>query len=402
MPHTHTRRVIVILSLTALAVPGSWPEGSAVLAATHAQAAPQSSAGCPSSAPELFNRVSPAVVSISAASIDPYDPEHRLDRVGGSGVIIDPAGLILTNSHVVFARQVIAVTLDEGTTLPAKMVGADPLFDIAILRIPVPTKGTLPSVPLGDSSQLDVGEEVFAIGNPLGLDQTLTRGIVSAVNRLLPGTAWSLAEPLIQTDAAINPGNSGGPLLDPCGRVVGITTAILPGAQGIGFAVPINLVRDVMPSLLEQGRVVRPWLGVQGQFVSPGMKELLRVPLVDGFLIEAVEPGSPAEQQGLRGGSFEVALNGQPVLLGGDIVTHVGGSAITDPGALTKTLGALKVGSTLRISFVREGKPGGIELVLAERPLLPLDVRWRRTLVPADGPGAGTGRGSGPNRTLVF
>ena len=207
---------------------------------------------------------------------------------------------MLSNSHVVFGRQVITVTLDEGTTLPAKLVGADPIFDIALLRIPTPTQGTLPVARLGDSSTLRVGQEVFAIGNPLGLDQTLTRGIVSAINRRLPGAAWSLTEPLIQTDAAINPGNSGGPLIDSCGSVVGITTTILLEAQSIGFAVPIDLVKSVIPQLLDKGRVVRPWLGVQGQFVAPALKELLRIPLVDGFLVEAVEPGSPAEQQGCR------------------------------------------------------------------------------------------------------
>jgi len=257
----------------------------------------QRPAACPDSLPAVYAQVSPAVVSITAISINPYDADHRVERVMGSGVIIDPAGLVLSNSHVVFGRQVITVTFDDGTALPAKLVGADPIFDIALLRIPSPTRGSLPTVKLGNSAELLVGEEVYAIGNPLGLDQTLTRGVVSAINQTLPGAAWSLMEPLIQTDAAINPGNSGGPLIDPCGMVVGITTAVLPEAQNIGFAVPVNLIREVIPQLLEQGRVVRPWFGVQGQFVVPVLKELLRVPLVDGFLVEAVEPGSPAEDK---------------------------------------------------------------------------------------------------------
>jgi len=249
----------------------------------------------------------------------------------GSGIIIEPSGLILSNSHVVFGRQVITVTLDDGTALPAKLVGADPIFDIALIRIPPPTEGSLSVAKLGNSAALLVGEEVYAIGSPLGLEQTLTRGVVSAINRSLPGAAWSLTEPMIQTDAAINPGNSGEPLVDPCGTVVGITTANLPEAQNIGFAVPITLIKDVIPQLLDRGRVVRPWLGVQGQLVVPVLKELLQLPLVDGFLVEAVEPGSPAEQKGLQGGMFEITIQGQPILLGGDIITQIDGVAIDEP-----------------------------------------------------------------------
>ena len=346
----------------------------------------QRPAGCPESLPALYAQVSPAVVSITAISINPYDADHRIERVMGSGVIIEPSGLILSNSHVVFGRQVITVTLDDGTALPAKFVGADPVFDIALLKIPSLSKGSLPTAKLGNSAELLVGEEVYAIGNPLGLEQTLTRGVVSAINRTLPGAAWSLTEPLIQTDAAINPGNSGGPLVDPCGMVVGITTAVLPEAQSIGFAVPSNLIKEVIPQLLDRGRVVRPWLGVQGQFVMPVLKELLRVPLVDGFLVEAVEPGSPAEQKGLQGGLFEITIQGQPILLGGDIITQVNGVAIDDPGKLAQTLSELKVSSALKLTVMRDGKARTIDLALGERPVLLWDVPERRT-------------GSGPTTT---
>ena len=190
-------------------------------AGQEAQTPPARQAACQESIPDLFTRVSPAVVSISAMSINPWAMDDRTDRVEGSGVIIGASGLVLTNSHVVFGRHVIAVTLDDGTTLPARMVGADPLFDIALLRIPKPGRGTLPVAQLGDSDRVLVGEEVYTIGNPFGLEQTLTRGIVSAVNRVLPGAAWSLTEPLIQTDAAINPGNSGGPLVNRSGMSSG-------------------------------------------------------------------------------------------------------------------------------------------------------------------------------------
>ena len=255
---------------------------------------------CRDSIPDLYERVSPAVVSITATAFNPYDRSNPVERHGGSGVLFDPTGLLLTNAHVVVGHQVISVTLDNGTNLPGQIVGADPLFDIAIVRVPQPSSGNLPIARLGDSDTLRVGEEIYAIGNPFGLDQTLTRGIISAVNRVLPGATWSMREPLLQTDAAINPGNSGGPLVNTCGDVVGITTAILPDAQSIGFAIPMSLVRSVMPDLMQKGRVVRPWLGVQGQSVSAMLKDLLRVPLVDGLLVEVIEPASPAEQAGIR------------------------------------------------------------------------------------------------------
>ena len=351
----------------------------------------------------LYDQVSPSVVSIAAISINPYDMDHRLDRVTGSGVIIDPKGLILTNSHVVFGRQVITVTLDQGTALPAKLVGADPIFDIALLRVPAPTNGGLPFTMLGDSEAMHVGDDVYVIGNPLGLDQTLTKGIVSAVNRMLPGAAWSLTEPMIQTDAAINPGNSGGPLVDGDGRVVGIATAMLPEAQNIGFAVPSNLVKGVLAQLLSKGRVVRPWLGVQGQFVAPEFKALLRVPLVDGFLVEAIEPGSPADQKGIQGGLFEVTLEGQPVLLGGDIITHVNGAPIDDPQKLAKTLDGLEVGRSLKLTLNREGKTITVDLTLTERPVMPWDLPGHRsgasTLAPS---AAATPTARRVNRGLAF
>ncbi len=377
--------LVFILALLSVA-------GPAAAQAPQAPRAPQVPvATCASPLPVLYDQVSPTVVTITSISINPYESDHRLERALGSGVIIDPSGLVLTNSHVVFGRQVLTVTLDDGTTLPATFVGADPIFDVALVRIPTPVKGTLPVAMLGDSSQLVVGEDVAVIGNPLGLDQTLTHGIVSTVNRAVPGAAWSLTEPMIQTDASINPGNSGGPMIDPCGRVVGITTAILPEAQNIGFAVPVNLVKAIIPQLLEKGRVVRPWLGVQGQFVLPELKDLLKVPLVNGFLVEAVEPGSPAEKQGVRGGLFELTIEGQPVLLGGDIITKVNDVLLEDPGKLAKLLEALKVGSTVNLTLFREGKVLDVTLTLTERPILLWDVPARASAAGAGGAAGTTG-----------
>jgi len=284
--------------------------GAGVSAATPPVRRP---APCRESIPALYERVSPAVVSITAASVDPYDTQNRIERQAGSGVIVDSSGLVLTNSHVVFGHPVIAVTLDDGTTLPAQIVGADPLFDIALIRIPPPASGKLPTVKLGSSERLVTGDEVYAIGNPFGLEQTLTRGIVSAVNRILPGVSWFVREPLIQTDAAINRGSSGGPLIDRCGAVVGITTAILDDAQGIGFAIPVSLAKKVMEQIIETGTVTRGWFGVEVADITPELAESLGLRGTQGAIIGAIERGSPAERSGMRLGDVIVAVNGRSV-----------------------------------------------------------------------------------------
>ncbi len=334
----------------------------------------------------LYDRVSPAVIAIAASSINASDRADRISRVVGSGMIIDPKGLILTNSHVVYGRQLISVTLDDGTTLPAHLVGADPVLDIALVRIPPPSRGDLPIVTLGDSDTVRVGEDVFALGSPLGLDQTMTRGIVSAINRLLPDVPYSIVEPVIQTDAAINPGSSGGPLINSRGEVVGINTAILPDAEGIGFAIPVALIKQVIPRLLKDGRVIRPWLGVQGQLVAPELKELFRLPLVDGFLIEVVEPDSPAARSDLHGGDIDVTVSGQGLLLGGDILTMINGKPVATAEQVGQALGAMKVGDTLTLDVFRRGTMFQVMCTLPERPVLPADIRASRAIAPLGAP----------------
>ncbi len=354
-------------------------------AVANAQSQPRPDGGpCNDTIPEIYARVSPAVVSIASMAINLYQPADRVNRAVGSGVILDTSGLILTNSHVVFGRQAITVTLDDGTTVPGQVVGSDPVFDVALLRISPPASVRLPVAVPGSSARLRVGEEVLAIGNPLGLDQTLTRGIVSAINRILPDTPFSVLEPLIQTDAAINPGNSGGPLLNRCGEVIGLTTAILPDAQNIGFAIPIDLVKAVLPALLDKGRVIRPWLGVQGHLVPPSLQELLRIPLTEGLLVEVVEPGSPAEQAGVHGGQLDVVIGGEALLLGGDILTRVNGQRVDTPERLTRAMRQLKVGDTVHLTLFRGGHSQDVEFVLPERPLLPQDVPTQRSIAPLE------------------
>jgi len=342
---------------------------------------------CAKPLPELFKEASPSVVFVSAVGIDPFKVTDRVVTSIGSGFIVDADGLILTNSHVVFRRGAITVTLDDGSTAPAKLLGADPLLDIAVIRIPVPAGGRLPVSKLADSDALQVGEEVVAIGNPLGLDQTLTRGIVSGLNRTLPDTPMSRMLPFIQTDAAINPGNSGGPLLNRCGEVVGINTAVLPEAQNLGFAVPINIAKGILPQLVEKGRVIRPWVGISGKFVDKELQSLLKLPLVEGFLVETIEPGSPAEKAELRGGRLPIKISGEEFLLGGDIITHLNGQKLDDTDKTAAVIKSLKVGEKVRLGVFREGETFEAEFTLPERPILPGDLppEDRRSLLPMRG-----------------
>lgn len=349
---------------------------AAVVLCTQACAAqPHVLATCPASIRAVFERASPAVVRITGQSINPYRREERVSHRLGSGFLFDENGLILTNSHVVYGLQTLVVTLDDGTIRRARLVGADPFFDLAVIQIDRGNKGALPVLKLGDSDQLRPGDEVIAIGNPLGLDQTVTRGIVSGVNRNLPETPLSLMEPLIQIDAAINPGNSGGPLLDACGDVVGVNTAIISGAQNIGFSIPINLARTWIPSLIKNGRIIRPWIGFHGQVVDPEVRNLLRKPMVEGLLVEVVEPGSPAEHAGIHGGDVELTVGQNSLLLGGDIVVSINGTRIASDEDLSTIMRGLKVGSKIKLKLYSDGHYREVSYALPERPLLPGDLQ---------------------------
>jgi serine protease Do len=347
---------------------------------------------------DLFDKVSPAVVTITGQSINPYRREGRVSHTIGSGFIIDAGGLVLTNAHVAFGRQSLRVTLDDGTVVPGRVLGADPIFDIAVVQIPKPNKGTLPTVPIGDSDKIRVGEDVIAIGNPMGLDQTVTRGIVSGMNRILPVTSMLFTEPMIQTDTPINPGNSGGPLFNRCGEVIGITTAMVEEAQNIGFAIPINLVKAVLPALIKNGRVIRPWLGFDGTLISAELKRLLNLPLADGLLVEAVEPGSPAEGAGMRGGQLEVTMGTTSILLGGDTVTSINGTRMDDPQKLASILRALTVGDKVKLTVFSDGKVRDVEFVLPERPLMPSDLPEEQTYVIGLPWGNGGGLPAAPDK----
>jgi S1-C subfamily serine protease len=274
---------------------------------------------------------------------------------------------------VVFGRQLIIVTLDDGRKIETELLGADPIFDLAVLRIPGPPEGH-PKAVLGDSDSVRIGEDVIAIGNPFGLEQTLTRGVISGLNRIIPGSPL-LTLPLIQTDASINPGSSGGPLMNRCGEVIGINASILAEAQNIGFAIPINVAKSFIPDLVKDGRVIRPWLGISGKLVKKDLMEIINLPLVDGFLIETVDPGSPAQEAGIHGGGLPLTIAGTEFLLGGDIITEINGQSLDDSENFLKVIASLKVGDKVGLTLFHRKETRYVELTLPERPILPGDIR---------------------------
>ena len=324
---------------------------------------------CTESLASLFERVSPSVVSIQVTKINKAKPQRRFETIVGSGVIIDRDGQVLTNAHVVDGAASLLITLDSGARTPARLVGMDTVTDLALLRID--TSSPLPVARLGDSAALRVGDEVVAIGNPMGLEQTMTRGIVSGLNRILPGLS---EQPMIQTDAPINPGNSGGPLVDRCGAVVGINTFISEEANSIGFALPINAGKSILRDLRETGRVVRAWLGLQGREVDTQLMTVLKLPLSPGYLVEVVYDGSPADRVGVRGGSLSVVVQGEEYLVGGDILTTIDSTPIRTHEDYLAKVRSLKPGQRTRITIIRDGQRRELSLTVGERPRLPADL----------------------------
>ncbi|WP_287426227.1 S1C family serine protease [Thermomicrobium sp.] len=297
----------------------------------------------------VVQRVAPAVVGLRVVR-----STHRGSDVpgAGSGFLITPDGYVLTNSHVVHRARQIAVSLADGREFAAQLVGEDPATDLAVVRVQA---NGLPIAEFGDSDRLQVGQLVIAIGNPLGLQASVVTGVVSALGRSLRGPDGRLIENVIQTDAPLNPGNSGGPLVDTRGKVVGVNTAIIAGAQGLGFAIPASTAQWVVGQLVREGRVQRAWLGIIGELKSvPGRF----VPehggtRAAGIAVREVIVGSPAERAGLRPGDVIVSLDGAPV---------------RSPTDLQRLLGRAPVGSTIVLGVVRQGKLATVRAEMAPEP----------------------------------
>jgi S1-C subfamily serine protease len=315
---------------------------------------------------ELFERSKDAVVFIATTQrvLDPWSRNiFSIPRGTGSGFVWDRDGHVVTNNHVILGAAEARVRLNDGRDYGAALVGASPVHDLAVLRIRVPERPPA-ALPVGTSADLKVGQKVFAIGNPFGLDWSLTTGVVSALNRSLPSEDGSLAiQQLIQTDAAINPGNSGGPLLDSAGRLIGINTAIFSpsGAYaGVGFAVPVDTVNRVVPQLISKGSYTRPVLGIQ---VDQALNEILQKRLgVKGVAVMAVEPGSAAEKAGLRGARIERDGGIVP----GDIILAVDGKEVDTAAALVARLDEKKAGETVTLKLLRDGRQMEVKATLQE------------------------------------
>src|SRR3989337_580531 len=286
---------------------------------------------------EVVEKVSKSVVNINTVRLlhDYYFQVAPVQGVG-SGVIIDPKGYIITNNHVIAGAEKIDATLTSGEVLHGKLVGTSISDDIAVIKV---NQENLPTAELGDSEELRVGQTVFAIGNPFGLagGPSVTKGVISAVKRSILSER-GLIENLVQTDASINPGNSGGPLVDVHGRVVAINEAIVPFAQGIGFAMPINTVKRCATEIITHGRVLRPWLGVSGLSVTPEIASYYRLPIDRGALIADVMPGSPAEKAEMRRG---------------DIIIGFGDKAINGVDELVKEVQKRKIGEKTKVLLLR-------------------------------------------------
>jgi S1-C subfamily serine protease len=309
---------------------------------------------------ELFRRASPSVVFITTLAREPigFFEIQEVPQGAGSGFVWDADGHVVTNYHVIQGASSARVALHDRSEYGATLVGVAPDQDLAVLRIDAPPKKLVPIL-VGTSRDLQVGQKVFAIGNPFGLDFTLTTGIVSALGRTIPALTGRRIDDVVQTDAAINPGNSGGPLLDSAGRLVGVNTQIASpsgASAGVGFAVPVDTVNRVVPQLVAHGRVVRPHLGI-----SAGNAQALRRLGIEGVLVMAVAPGSPADRAGVRG-TYRAEDGG---LVLGDVVQAIDGRKVATVDDLYAALERRAPGEIVKLRVLRDGQPVDLDVKLA-------------------------------------
>jgi S1-C subfamily serine protease len=323
---------------------------------------------------DIYQRDSQGVAFISSQIVQQTQsvfgfPQQQQSTATGSGFLIDNDGHILTNAHVVQGAKRVDVRLGDGDTQQAQIVGTDPSTDIALLKVDN-TEGAQP-LTLGDSTKVQVGDPVVAIGNPFGLDRTVTTGIVSALQRQIQAPNGFSISDVIQTDAAINPGNSGGPLIDGAGQVIGINSQIESqsgGNEGVGFAVPIKTAADVVSQLENGGEVKRAYLGISGGDISPSVAQALNLPVQQGVLVEQVLNGGPADDAGIKGATGQATIGGQTVPIGGDIITKVDGKEISGMDDVVSAVNAKKPGDQITLTVWRDGKQQDVTVTLGDRP----------------------------------
>ncbi|KAA3663356.1 MAG: PDZ domain-containing protein [Chloroflexi bacterium] len=318
----------------------------------------------------LYDRVGPSVVHITTEVVTMsffFGPSASEGT--GSGFLYDDSGHIVTNYHVIEDASRIEVRLSDESTVQAEVVGVDQSNDLAVLKVNLPDNVSIFPLEIGDADSVRVGQRAIAIGNPFGLDRTLTTGVVSALGRPLQTDENNVIFNVIQTDAAINPGNSGGPLLDSRGRVIGVNTAVRENAQGIGFAVPVDTVQRIVPVLIEQGTYPHPWLGLLGYSITPDFAELLELPVESGVLVAQLYREGPAVAAGIQGATEQVVVGNRRVLIGGDVITAVNNTRITNWQNLQQYLELnTRAGENISINLLRNGEPLTIDLILAAQP----------------------------------
>ena len=319
---------------------------------------------------QIYRRDAPGVVQITATSevvtpadpfFNPFGPTVQTQKALGSGFVIDKAGHIVTNYHVIAGARSVQVSFSNNASFKATIVGSDPTTDLAVLRVNAGARALTP-LTLGDSDRVQVGDQVVAIGNPFGLSRTVTAGIVSALQRQILSPNQYTIDHVIQTDAAINHGNSGGPLIDMQGQVIGVNAQIDTGNTGeqgnvgIGFAIPSNTVKTIVGQLMKSGRAVHPYLGIEPEPISPVLARILHLPVAGGMLIAKVEPGSGAARAGLKGGSTPVTVSGESYVVGGDVIAAVDGQPVSSLARLRDLVEAEQPGDTMRLTIYRNSK----------------------------------------------
>jgi S1-C subfamily serine protease len=334
---------------------------------------PLASDGAAMSVNEIYERAFSGVVQITSTSgnIGGAAAQQAL----GSGFVVDKAGHIVTNYHVIEGADEIRVSFSNRDTVQAQLVGSDPSTDLAVLQVDT-TASALTPLPLGDSDKVAVGDAVVAIGNPFGLDRTATSGIVSALQRLITAPNRFTIDHVIQTDAPINHGNSGGPLLNSRAQVIGVNTQIETGGSGsgnvgIGFSVPSNTVKDVVAQIMRTGRVDHAYLGISGQAVNSVVADKYNLPVAKGVLVESVTSESGAGKAGLKGGETQVVVAGETYVLGGDIIVSFEGKQISSIEQLRDAIAGLKPGEKVRLVIYRDAKKTGVTVTLGRQPPSP-------------------------------
>ncbi|HET8651302.1 MAG TPA: trypsin-like peptidase domain-containing protein [Gaiellaceae bacterium] len=339
---------------------------------------------------EIYRRSAPGVVQITTTSIQQVEPDPFLNPFGfpeqqrqqalGSGFVIDTAGRIVTNYHVVEGAQQIEVSFSNRDSVRARVIGTDPSTDIAVLKVNVDARALRP-LELGNSDGVRVGDSVVAIGNPLGLERSVTAGIVSALHRPLQAPNDFTIDDVIQTDASINSGNSGGPLIAANGAAIGVNTAIATGNTGsggnigIGFAVPMNTVRNVVSQLIAEGKVEHPFIGVGAQEIDKEIAQLFNLPADRGLLVVRVYDGSGSDRAGLRAGTREVVIDGQSYLLGGDFIVEIDGKPVSRTQDLRRAIMGRKVGDQITIEAYRGDERRSFKVKLGRQPATALDAQ---------------------------